>query len=183
MGGKASFETKLDSLFFLDVRSMGDGFHGDVTGMIGQYAHGNEPSHHIAYLYNYTEHPYKTQEIIRQVFDKFYLPGRDGLSGNDDCGQMSAWYIFSSMGFYPVDPVSGEYIIGAPQMHEMKLHLPNGKIFEMKACNLSDKNKYVQSVKLNKRHLETHKITYTEILNGGKLEFDMGHMKKVGLKD
>ncbi len=173
MGSKDYFETKLDSLFFLDVRSLGGGFHGDVTGMIGQYAHGNEPSHHIAYLYNYTNHPYKTQEIIRQVFDEFYLPGRDGLSGNDDCGQMSAWYIFSALGFYPVDPVSGEYIIGAPQVHEMKLGLPNGKIFEMKANNLSDANKYIQSVKLNGELLKSFKITYDEIKNGGKLEFEM----------
>ena len=177
MGSKDYFETKLDSLFFLDVRSLGGGFHGDVTGMIGQYAHGNEPSHHIAYLYDYTNHPYKTQEIIRQVFDKFYLPGRDGLSGNDDCGQMSAWYIFSAMGFYPVDPVSGEYLIGAPQVHEMKLHLPNGKTFEMKAINLSDTNKYIQSVKLNGKPLRTFKITYDEIKNGGVLEFDMTNDK------
>ncbi len=101
--------------------------------MIGQYAHGNEPSHHIAYLYNYTGHPYKTQEIIRQVFDRFYLPTREGLSGNDDCGQMSAWYIFSAIGFYPVDPASGEYLIGAPQFHEITLLLPNQKTFMMKA--------------------------------------------------
>ncbi|MCY1719650.1 GH92 family glycosyl hydrolase [Prolixibacteraceae bacterium Z1-6] len=174
MGSKDYFETKLDSLFFLETRSLGDGFHGDVTGMIGQYAHGNEPSHHIAYLYNYTNHPYKTQEIIRQVFDQFYLPTRDGLSGNDDCGQMSAWYIFSSMGFYPVDPVSGEYIIGAPQVHEMILHLPNGKTFEMKANNLSDENKYIQSVKLNGQPLPTFKISYNDIKKGGILEFDMG---------
>ncbi len=173
MGGKDYFETKLDSLFFLDVRSLGGGFHGDVTGMIGQYAHGNEPSHHIAYLYNYTDSPHKTQEIIRQIFDRFYLPGRDGLSGNDDCGQMSAWYIFSAMGFYPVDPVSGEYLIGAPQVHEMKLYLPNGKIFEMKAHNLSDANRYVKSVNLNGNSLKSFKITYDEIKNGGILEFDM----------
>lgn len=173
MGSKAYFETKLDSLFFLDVRSLGGGFHGDVTGMIGQYAHGNEPSHHIAYLYDYTGHPCKTQEIIRQVFDQFYLPGRDGLSGNDDCGQMSAWYIFSAMGFYPVDPVSGEYLIGAPQFHEMKLHLPNGKTFAMKANNLSDANKYVKAVRFNGSQLKTFKITYDEIKKGGKLEFDM----------
>ncbi len=181
MGGKDYFEAKLDSLFFLDVRSVGGGFHGDVTGMIGQYAHGNEPSHHVAYLYDYTNHPYKTQEIIRQIFDKFYLPGRDGLSGNDDCGQMSAWYIFSAMGFYPVDPVSGEYLIGAPQVPEMKWHLPNGKTFEMKALNLSDTNKYVSSVKLNGKTLETFKITYDEIKNGGKLEFEMTNTKDSNL--
>lgn len=173
MRGKDYFETKLDSLFFLDVRSLGGGFHGDVTGMIGQYAHGNEPSHHIAYLYNYTNHPYKTQEIVRQVFDQFYLPGRDGLSGNDDCGQMSAWYIFSAAGFYPVDPVSGEYLIGAPQVHKIKLHLPNGKIFEMKANNLSDANRYVEAVNLNGNPLKSFKITYDEIQNGGILEFEM----------
>ena len=173
MGGKTCFETKLDSLFFLDVRSLGGGFHGDVTGMIGQYAHGNEPSHHIAYLYDYTDHAYKTQEIIRQVFDKFYLPGRNGLSGNDDCGQMSAWYIFSALGFYPVDPVSGEYLIGAPQVHEMKLHLPNGKIFKMKALNMSDTHKFIRSAKLNGKPLQTFKITYNKIKNGGELEFEM----------
>jgi predicted alpha-1,2-mannosidase len=173
MGSKAYFETKLDSLFFLDVRSLGGGFHGDVTGMIGQYAQGNEPSHHIAYLYDYTGHPCKTQEIIRQVFDKFYLPGRNGLSGNDDCGQMSAWYIFSAMGFYPVEPVSGEYLIGAPQVHEMKWYLPNGKKLEMKALNLSDSKKYIRSVKLNGVPLESFKITYEQIKNGGVLEFEM----------
>lgn len=178
MGGKDYFENKLDSLFFLDIRSTGGGFHGDVTGMIGQYAHGNEPSHHIAYLYNYTDHPYKTQQIIRRVFDKFYLPTRDGLSGNDDCGQMSAWYIFSALGFYPVDPVSGEYLIGAPQVYEMKLHLPNGKIFKMKALNLSDTHKFIQSVKLNGKPLQNFKITYDDIKNGGKLEFEMTDNKK-----
>jgi predicted alpha-1,2-mannosidase len=179
MGGKTCFETKLDSLFFLDVRSLGSGFHGDVTGMIGQYAHGNEPSHHIAYLYDYTDHAYKTQEIIRQIFDTFYLPGRDGLSGNDDCGQMSAWYIFSALGFYPVDPVSGEYLIGAPQVHKMTWHLPDGKILKMEALNLSDSNKYIRSVKLNGKPLNTFKINYDEIRNGGELEFEMTDNKNL----
>ncbi len=173
MGGKASFENKLDSLFFLDVRSLGGGFHGDVTGMIGQYAHGNEPSHHVAYLYNYTDSPYKTQELIRRIFDAFYLPGRDGLSGNDDCGQMSAWYIFSALGFYPVDPASGEYVIGAPQVKEMRLHLPNGNYFEMKAHSLSTENKYIRSVHLNGVSLGSFKIAYADIMKGGVLEFEM----------
>ncbi len=173
MGGRASFEKKLDSLFFLDVISLGGGFHGDVTGMIGQYAHGNEPSHHVAYLYNYTDNPYKGQELIRRVFDQFYLPTRDGLSGNDDCGQMSTWYIFSALGFYPVDPVSGEYIIGAPQFKEMKLHLPNGKSFEMKAKGISSENKYIKSVKLNGEKIKRFSITYDEIMEGGQLEFEM----------
>ncbi|GHT18219.1 alpha-1 2-mannosidase [Bacteroidia bacterium] len=173
MGGKDYFGTKLDSLFFLDVRSLGGGFHGDVTGMIGQYAHGNEPSHHIAYLYNYSSTPHKTQELLRKIFDDFYFPRRDGLSGNDDCGQMSAWYIFSALGFYPVDPVSGQYIIGAPQVHGMTLHLPNGKRFEMKADRLSKENKYVKSIRLNGKPLTGFIIKYDEIKDGGLLEFEM----------
>jgi predicted alpha-1,2-mannosidase len=173
MGSKDYFEAKLDSLFFLNVHTTEKGFHGDVTGMIGQYAHGNEPSHHIAYLYDYTDHPYKTQEIIRQIFDKFYSPKRDGLSGNDDCGQMSAWYIFSALGFYPVDPISGLYLIGAPQAKELKLFLPNGKIFTVKALGISDKNRYVKSVKLNGEILKSFTVSYDDIMNGGRLEFEM----------
>jgi predicted alpha-1,2-mannosidase len=173
LGGRETFGVKLDSLFFLDTRSLGGGFHGDVTGMIGQYAHGNEPSHHVAYLYNYSATPHKTQELIRRIFDDFYFPTRDGLSGNDDCGQMSAWYIFSALGFYPVDPVSGDYIIGAPQVHAMTLHLPNGKRFEMKANGLSDENKYVNAIRLNGRLLTGFVITYDQVKEGGTLEFDM----------
>jgi predicted alpha-1,2-mannosidase len=173
LGGREAFGVKLDSLFFLDTRSLGGGFHGDVTGMIGQYAHGNEPSHHVAYLYNYSDTPQKTQELIRRIFDEFYFPTRDGLSGNDDCGQMSAWYIFSALGFYPVDPVSGEYIIGAPQVHAMTLHLPNGKRFEMKANGLSKENKYVKSIRLNGQPLTGFVITYDQVKDGGLLEFDM----------
>lgn len=173
MGGEKNFETKLDSLFFLDIVSHGGGFHGDVTGMIGQYAHGNEPSHHVAYLYNYTDSPYKTQEIIRQIFNQFYHPTRDGLSGNDDCGQMSAWYLFSALGFYPIDPVSGEYIIGAPQVHEMTLMLPSGKEFKMVAHHLTEKNKYIKSIKLNGKPLASFAIKYDQIKDGGLLEFEM----------
>jgi predicted alpha-1,2-mannosidase len=173
IGGRKAFGVKLDSLFFLDEVSLGDGFHGDVTGMIGQYAHGNEPSHHVAYLYNYSDKPYKTQEIIRRVFDEFYFPVRNGLSGNDDCGQMSAWYVFSAMGFYPVDPLSGEYVVGAPQVHEMTWRLPNGKIFMMKAHGLSKENKYVKSMLLNGNPLAGFIITYQDIMAGGMLEFEM----------
>ena len=174
LGGSEQFGVKLDSLFFLDIRSLGGGFHGDVTGMIGQYAHGNEPSHHVAYLYNYANTPFKTAEIIRYIFDNFYFPTRDGLAGNNDCGQMSAWYIFSALGFYPVDPVSNQYIIGAPQVHAMTLRLPNGKRFEMKAHNLSRPNRYVKAVRLNGKPLTGFIITYDQIKNGGLLEFDMG---------
>jgi predicted alpha-1,2-mannosidase len=176
MGSREYFGVKLDSLFFLDVVSLGGGFHGDVTGMIGQYAHGNEPSHHVAYLYNYSHTPHKTQELIRKVFDDFYFPTREGLSGNDDCGQMSAWYIFSALGFYPVDPVSNGYVIGAPQVHAMTLHLPNGKRFEMRANDLSQANKYVKAIRLNGQPLTGFIIHYDQVKDGGLLEFDMcGH--------
>ncbi len=177
MGSKEVFESKLDSLFFLDKTSLGGGFHGDVTGMIGQYAHGNEPSHHVAYLYNYTDSPHKTQEIIRDIFDRFYLPRRDGLCGNDDCGQMSTWYMFSALGFYPVDPASGEYLIGAPQVKRMTLNLENGKQFVMKANNLSATNKYVASITLNGKPLDGFKIHYDDIVSGGELIFEMSSEK------
>lgn len=173
MGGKKKFEDKLDSLFFLDVVSFGGGFHGDVTGMIGQYAHGNEPSHHVAYLYDYTDSPYKTHELIRRIFDRFYLPDKNGLSGNDDCGQMSAWYLFSALGFYPINPLSAEYTMGAPQVKEMTLHLPNGKIFKMRAHAISSTHKYVRSVKLNGKKSSSLSITYHDIMKGGLLKFEM----------
>jgi len=173
-GSKEQFGNKLDSLFIIDILTLGGGFHGDVTGLIGQYAHGNEPSHHVAYLYNYSHEPYKTQELIRYIFNNFYFPTRDGLSGNDDCGQMSAWYIFSALGFYPVDPVSNEYIIGAPQVHSMTLNLPNGKQFKMKANGLSRTNMFVKAIRLNGQPLTGFVITYDQIKDGGLLEFDMG---------
>ncbi len=173
-GSNEAFVQKLDSLFFIKIDELpGHVAVPDVTGLIGLYAHGNEPSHHIAYLYTLAGRPDKTAEIVRKVFDQFYLPKRDGLCGNDDCGQMSAWYLFSSMGFYPVDPVSGTYVIGAPQVPEMTLHLPNGKTFEMKALNLSDANRYIRSVKLNEKPLDTFSISYDEIKNGGELVFEM----------
>jgi len=173
-GSKEAFVQKLDSLFFVDVDSLpGHVEIPDVTGLIGSYAHGNEPSHHISYLYNYAGRPDKTAEIVRQVFDKYYLAKRDGLCGNDDCGQMSAWYMFSAFGFYPVDPVSGEYIFGAPQVHEATLNLPNGKTFSIKANNLSAANKYVKAIRLNGESVAYTSIKYDDIKNGGTLEFDM----------
>lgn len=173
-GDKEAFVHKLDSLFFVNADSLSGHVEiPDVTGLIGTYAHGNEPSHHIAYLYTYAGHPDKTAKIVREVFDKFYLPKRDGLCGNDDCGQMSAWYIFSAIGFYPVDPVSGEYIFGAPQLHEATLHLPNGKTFTVKANNLSVANKYVKSIRLNGSPIEYKSIAYSSIQQGGTIEFDM----------
>ncbi|MDR2042245.1 MAG: GH92 family glycosyl hydrolase [Tannerella sp.] len=177
-GSKEAFVSKLDSLFFINPKELpGIVEVPDVTGLIGLYAHGNEPSHHIAYIYTYADRPDKTAEIIREVFDKFYLPTRDGLCGNDDCGQMSAWYLFSGMGFYPVNPVSGEYVLGAPQFKQVKLTLPNGKLFTVKANHLSQTNKYVQTVRLNGQPVTGNILKYDDIKNGGLLEFDMTESK------
>ena len=171
MGGKQAFSTKLDSLFYLRSENAVNVL--DVTGLIGQYAHGNEPSHHVAYLYTYVDKAYKTQELIREIFDRFYLPEPSGLCGNDDCGQMSAWYIFSAMGFYPVNPVGGEYIIGAPQLKRIVLHLPENKTFTVEAVNLSKQNKYVKAVALNGQEITDFRIQHKDILAGGYLIFTM----------
>lgn len=172
MGGKERFLRKLDSLFILDTRAKATGFVGDVTGLIGQYAHGNEPSHHVVYLYSLCGERDRTAELVREIFDKFYIPKPDGLCGNDDCGQMSAWYIFSAMGFYPVSSVSGEYVIGAPQIPYIKISLPNGKVLEIEADNLSEANKYIKEIKLNGKSLDNI-ITYDQIMDGGRLEYVM----------
>ncbi len=174
LGGADAFEAKLDSLFFLDVVSQANtGFVDDVTGLIGQYAHGNEPSHHVIYMYQYAGRPWRTEALVREVFDRFYRPLPDGLCGNDDCGQMSAWYLFSAMGFYPVDPAGGEYVLGAPQIPSITLKLPGGKTFTSRALGLSPIHKYVKSVTLNGMPLEGFKLTYNDIMQGGVLEFEM----------
>ncbi len=168
-GGADKFLTKLDSLFTLELKTT----QADVTGLIGQYAHGNEPSHHVTYLYAMAGKPERTQELVRQIFDTQYRPEPDGLCGNDDCGQMSAWYMFSAMGFYPVDPVSGEYVFGAPQMPKIVLNLPEGKTFTIIAEGLSAENKYVGSITLNgKPYTETF-IRHEDILKGGELVYQM----------
>ena len=168
-GGEEPFLHKLDSMFTLELKTS----QADVTGLIGQYAHGNEPSHHVAYLYTMAGRPERTQELIRQIFDTQYRPEPDGLCGNDDCGQMSAWYMFSAMGFYPVDPVSGNYIFGAPQMPKIVLHLADGKTFTVIAENLSDENKYVESITLNGEPYTKNHITHEDIVKGGTLVFKM----------
>ena len=172
MGGREKFLTKLDSLFVLDTKAEATGFVGDVTGLIGQYAHGNEPSHHVVYLYSMLGENDRTAELVREIFDRFYQPKPDGLCGNDDCGQMSAWYIFSAMGFYPVDSVSGEYVIGAPQFPYFMIFLPNGKKLEIMAKDLSEENRYVESVALNGVPLG-NVITYGQIMQGGRLVYRM----------
>mgnify|MGYP002276233457 len=168
--------TKLDSLFVIEQVVDQTGFVGDVTGLIGQYAHGNEPSHHVVYMYTLLGKNSRTAELVREIFDRFYLSKPDGLCGNDDCGQMSAWYMFSALGFYPVDPVSLKYVIGAPQIPQAKVKLQNGKVFTMIAHNLSKENKYVKTVKINGQEVKDYIIAYDDIMQGGTLEFEMSDM-------
>ena len=171
---KKAFVQKLDTLFFVDQSKLkGLDKVPDVSGLIGCYAHGNEPSHHVAYLYNYAGRIDKTAEIVRMVFDRFYLNRPDGLCGNDDCGQMSAWYLFSGMGFYPVNPISGEYVFGAPQFSTVTLHLPNGKTFSIKTDNLSAENKYISRAILNGKNIPLTVLKYKDIMKGGQLEYRM----------
>ena len=171
-GGNEKFEEALDELFTAKTKTTGRD-QADITGLIGQYVQGNEPSHHIAYLYNYVGRPDKTQEHVRIILDSLYSDQPDGLSGNEDCGQMSAWLVFSAMGFYPVNPVGGEYIIGTPWFEEMTLTLPNGKAFRINAPGVSSKNKYIKSVTLNGRPLQKTWITHRQITSGGTLDFEM----------
>lgn len=168
-GGEKAFLQKLDSLFTVKLETT----QADVTGLIGQYAHGNEPSHHVTYLYTLAGRPERTQELVRQIFDTQYLPKPNGLCGNDDCGQMSAWYIFSAMGFYPVNPVSGEYVFGAPQFPEFVLHLPNGNTFTIIAEGLSKEHKYIKSITLNGQPYTENFIRHEDILKGGTLVYQM----------
>ena len=170
---KEAFLEKFDSLFTNNGQLTNGDTSPDVTGLIGMYAHGNEPSHHMAYLFTLAGKPERTAEIVRQIIDNFYPDTREGLCGNDDCGQMSAWYLFSSFGFYPVDPVSGEYVFGAPQVPFAKLSLPNGKCLTIKANGLSEKAKYVKSVTLNGMPKDLRTISYDEVMGGGVLEYEM----------
>lgn len=175
MGGDAMYEMMLDSLFTTSQQLTGRE-QSDITGLIGQYAHGNEPSHHMAYLYNYIGKPHKTQKYVKQIIDQFYTNQPDGLAGNEDCGQMSAWYVLSAMGFYPVTPGSGIYVLGLPDFDETVLSLENGKQFKVVAKNRSDKNCYVKSVSLHGKPLKRSYITQDEILQGGELVFVMTDM-------
>ena len=182
--GKNNFEKKLDLLFSTSTKMAGR-TQVDITGLIGQYAHGNEPSHHMAYLYNYIGKPWKTQKLVHRIANELYTSQPDGLAGNEDCGQMSAWYVLSSLGFYPVTPGSNDFIFGTPLFKSAVINLENGKKFTIKAQNLSDKNYYIQSVLLNnKPYTKTH-ITYKDIMSGGELLFVMGDLpnKKYGVDE
>ena len=175
MGGKKKFTKHLDSLFTMELPDKYFAETEDITrdGIIGNYVHGNEPSHHVAYLYNFTDEPWKTQQRIRQILPMQYRNTPDGLGGNDDAGQMSAWYIFSTLGFYPIAPASDQYWLGSPAIDAATLRLENGNTFFIKAINQSDKNVYVQKVLLNGKLLNRRYITQEEIMNGGEIAFYM----------
>lgn len=174
LGGKAKLEAKLDALFNAKPETSGRE-QADITGLIGQYAHGNEPSHHMAYLYNFVNKPHKTQERVHQILTDLYKNEPDGISGNEDCGQMSAWYVLSSMGFYPVTPGSNVYVIGTPLFDRVTINLENGNAFNIIAHNLNDTNIYIESVSLNGKALNETYLSHDTIISGGTLEFNMTH--------
>lgn len=170
-GGNKAFTAKLDTFFTVNHQS-GE-LNDNASGFVGQYAHGNEPSHHVAYLYTCAGEPWKTQKYVAHIMNNLYNDTSSGYAGNDDCGEMSAWYIFGALGFYPVNPASGEYIIGTPMLEEATIHLPDGKTFAIKAPRKKGNEIYIRSIKLNgKKHTKNY-ITHQDILNGGTLEFVM----------
>ncbi|HSN17563.1 MAG TPA: GH92 family glycosyl hydrolase [Gammaproteobacteria bacterium] len=173
LGGDAKLDAKLDAVFDTKVDPKEFANVEDISGLIGYYAHGNEPSHHIAYLYDYAGEPWRTQERLKQIMDSQYAPKPDGLAGNDDLGQMSAWYVFTALGFYPVAPGSDQYVIGRPFLDKAVLQLPNGRKFMVLAQGLNEANRYVGSVTLNGKPLDRVYLTHAEIMAGGTLKFMM----------
>lgn len=173
-GSEANFTTKLDSLFIVNG-TLGDNASPDISGLIGHYAHGNEPSHHVLYMYNYVGQPWKAARLIRQTMSEMYKDELDGLSGNEDVGQMSAWYILSAMGLYQVEPAGGKYIIGSPIVDKATMNVGNGKTFTILCPDNSKENIYVQSAKLNGKPYTKSYIMYDDIMRGGTLELQMGN--------
>ena len=171
--GKQKFEERLDTLFG-KVDKENEHAMGAVTGFIGQYAHGNEPSHHIAYLYNFVDKQYKTAEKVTQIMNTQYTNKPSGLSGNDDCGQMSAWYVFSALGFYPVNPADGKYYFGTSTLKSASINLNGGKKMKINYINSSKENIYIQKIELNKKPISTILLTHTELVNGGIMDIYMG---------
>jgi len=174
LDGKEKFINKLDELFSASKETTGR-TQADITGLVGQYAHGNEPSHHMAYLYNYANQPWKTQKIVHQLMNEMYTVNPDGYSGNEDCGQMSAWYVLSAMGFYSVTPAADYYVIGSPNLSEAIINLENGKTFTFKANKLNKENIYIQSATLNGTPYQKSFINHNTIMDGGELIFKMGN--------
>ena len=175
MGGKDAAYRQLSNLFTLPSNPEVEGMKAslDVSGLIGQYAHGNEPSHHVVYLFNYMGQGWRTQELVREICSTQYKNTPDGLCGNDDCGQMSAWYIFSSLGFYPVNPCGDGYVFGAPQIPKAVIHLPGGKTFTVRAEGLSERNRYVKRTLLNGKEIEGFRLAHGDVVAGGELVFEM----------
>ncbi|MFT6204881.1 MAG: putative alpha-1,2-mannosidase [Spirosomataceae bacterium] len=174
MGGKDKFTAKLDELFSTSSELSGDETSADITGLIGQYAHGNEPSHHITHLYNFVEQPWKTQKLTDQIMKSLYFNNPDGLSGNEDCGQMSAWYILNAMGFYSFCPGTTTYSVGRPLFDKVSINLPDGRKFHIVAKNNGSENLYIQSLQLNGKAIDKPFFEHSDIINGGTLEFEMG---------
>ncbi|MEP6803248.1 MAG: GH92 family glycosyl hydrolase, partial [Flavobacterium sp.] len=183
-GNNEIFTKRLEQLFTESSEITGSNVSADISGLIGQYAHGNEPSHHIAYMFNHAGQPWRTQYWVRHILDTQYNTTPNGLSGNEDCGQMSAWYVFSSMGLYPMNPASGEYEIGSPIFEKATINLEGGKTFVIEAQNVSSKNFYIQSATLNGVEFNQTAISHQQIIQGGILHFIMGSQpnKNWGLK-
>ena len=171
-GGTKAFEQKLDTFFTSTYKS--EQMNHNASGFVGQYAHGNEPSHHVAYLYNFAGQPWKTQKYVSHILNTLYNNTSSGYAGNDDCGQMSAWYVFSAMGFYPVNPADGRYIIGSPLLDECTLKLAGNKEFRIRTIRKSPEDIYIQSVTLNGKKHKDFFITHQDIMNGGTMVFKMG---------
>ena len=172
-GSKEAFAAKLDSLFVVNA-DLGDAASPDISGLIGQYAHGNEPGHHTVYLYSFVGQQWKTAEKVDYILSHMYSDLPDGLQGNEDCGQMSSWYIFSALGFYPVNPSDGMYFFGRPIFDKAVLKLPENKKFEIYVNNNSLQSKYIQSVELNGQPYSKLYISHKDIIDGGTLVFNMG---------
>ncbi|MFM7183883.1 MAG: GH92 family glycosyl hydrolase, partial [Planctomycetota bacterium] len=173
LGGDAAFGDKLDQLFTVEsIKS--EGASADISGLIGQYAHGNEPGHHTTYLYAFVGQQWKTARLVRQILTTLYSDQPDGLAGNEDCGQMSAWYVFSALGMYPVNPAAGVYVFGSPVVDEATIALPGGKSFTVVARNNSPESLYIQSAELNGKPYTKSYITHADVVAGGELTFTMG---------
>jgi predicted alpha-1,2-mannosidase len=178
LGGEKPFADKLEQLFNVTEGVKGEQASADISGLIGAYAHGNEPGHHTTFLFNYAGRPWRTQELNRQIQTTMYTNSPEGLCGNEDCGQMSAWYVFSALGFYPVNPCDLKYQFGSPIVTAARIEITPGKYFIVKAPRASDENKYIQEVSLNGHVLDRSYISWEEIMGGGTLEFIMGPSPK-----
>ena len=184
MGGNDKLLLKLDSLFTITSKMNGGNVSNDISGMIGQYAHGNEPSHHIAYMFTALGQPWKTAEKVREIMAQMYNTTPAGLSGNEDCGQMSAWYVWSALGMYPMNPANGEYVLGSPLIDDATIYLPNKKIFNLTVIDNSSKNKYIQKITWNEAEYNQSFIRHSDMMKGGKWVITMGHKpSKFGTKE